>query len=184
MRFMWEKKKISLSLSLVQLMISIQWKLMNSLPIYSIGGQHESRRIEQWKEEVIYFNQTLPTSNPISIKNKLFSYNFFAFSRLFKIKLKSEKEREMKQMVIALICIIIVPLIYFFILFLKKYTQEEINEISSSFERLVEELLLLFIWLDSDDPRGDNLYVNFIVLCVFPQHAMLKKELMRKMKKF
>lgn len=77
-----------------QLIISIQWKLMNSLPIYSIGGQrfvccaHNElviRTHSNRKEEVIYFNQSLPTSNSIPI----------VFALLFKIKLKSqEKESE------------------------------------------------------------------------------------------
>lgn len=67
---------------------------MNSLPIYSIGGQrfvccaHNElviRTHSNGKEEVIYFNQSLPTSNSIPI----------VFALLFKIKLKSqEKESE------------------------------------------------------------------------------------------
>lgn len=90
MRFMWKEENF---LSF-QLIISIQWKLMNSLPIYSIGGQrfvccaHNElviRTHSNRKEEVIYFNQSLPTSNSIPI----------VFALLFKIKLKSqEKESE------------------------------------------------------------------------------------------
>lgn len=69
---------------------------MNSLPIYAIGGQrfvccaqneHVIRTHSKWKEEVIYFNQSLPTSNSIPI----------VFALLFKIELKSQEKKESER---------------------------------------------------------------------------------------
>lgn len=155
---------------------------MNSLPIYAIGGQrfvccaqneHVIRTHSKWKEEVIYFNQSLPTSNSIPI----------VLALLFKIELKSQEKKrewEMKQMVIALIYIIIVPLINFFLfsLFSFKIPKKKLMKISSLLASWSSTALLLFL-----DPRGDNLYVNFSVACgSIPM--MWKKELCGKMKRF
>lgn len=111
--------------------------LLANLCFFSIGGQYSFffDVVVIAEEEVIYFNQSLPTSNSIQ---------FIFYSEREKWKKESQRVRdETKQMVMALICIIIVPLINF----------------SSSSSNIAPKEINENLFFDFD-PRGDNLYAN------------------------
>lgn len=119
------------------------WSVEVLLCVLIISTSHLKRILE---EEVIYFNQSLPTSDSILL---FLFFSLTNFVCLYSNLTLKEIEWEMKQMVMALICIIIVPLISFSLI---NKRSQEINE------------NLFFVRFDFIffDPRGDNLYDNFI----------------------